>query len=315
MKLLLSFLIALITVAPSLVPQARGDNAGARIHLRNGTSQAGVLRPRDANGDTIWLERDLGVTVSYTRSEISRIEPTETRLSWLYTRAAAVDDMEDVATRLPARRTLAIEAEEQGFPQFAQQQARLIIQEANATQSPDATLRAAAHTTLGHVLHDGVWMTDADAWAARGYVRLGGRWVPAAERERVLAERAADRRHRAEMRLQRHQLAAERLAAAAVDQVSVLTDGGYGYSPLYWGGNPGPGQGPHRQDRRHHRPTSVRQLWDTPWWADTVHARTYGKAASRPRGRPLDPHPLSVHTAPPRYGGGGIARAPRDGLH
>jgi len=306
----LSFLIALITIAPSLVAPARSENAGARIHLKDGTTKEGILRPRNTNGEGTWLERDLGVTVSYPRSEIAHVERTDTPLSLLYAREAAVDDMEDVAERLTARQALVVTAEEQGFPQFAQRQAQCIIQEATATQSPDTTLHAAAHATLGHVLHDGVWMTEAEAWAARGYVRFGGRWVPATERDRVLAERATDRRHRAEIRLQRERLAAER-QAAAVEEVSVLTDGGYGYSPLYWAFNPGPGHGPGHQHRRHHRPTSVRQLWDTPWWADTVHARTHPRAGRRPHGQPLQPRPRPMYTALPGHGGGGTGRAPR----
>jgi hypothetical protein len=314
MKLVPVVFVVAITVAPSLAPQAYGESDGAIIHLSNGRSQAGVLRTPDTADGNTWLERDVGVTVSYTRRELSRIERTDTPLSRLYARESEIQTIEDAAARLPARKALAAQAEEQGFPQFARQQARVILQEANATQTPDTALCASAHAALGHVLHDGAWMTEADAWAARGYVRFGGRWIPATGRERMLAERAADRRHRAEIRLQRQRLAAER-QTAAIDQVSVLSDGGYGYSPSYWGFNPAPGHDPGRKDRRHHRPTSVRQLWDTPWWADTVHARTYGTAARHPRGRPFHPRPRAMHTTlpGPGHGGGNTARALRGG--
>jgi hypothetical protein len=49
---------------------------------------------------------------------------------------------------------------------------------------------AAAQRALGRVQLDGVWMTREESYEARGLVRFEGRWVPPAERQAALAERA-----------------------------------------------------------------------------------------------------------------------------
>lgn len=53
---------------------------------------------------------------------------------------------------------------------------------------------ASAHTGLGHVLTSGAWLSEAEAYRARGYVRFDGRWVTPSERLEALQERAEQAR-------------------------------------------------------------------------------------------------------------------------
>ena len=77
------------------------------------------------------------------------------------------------------------------------------------TQSRDAyqhvlwiqPLNANAHQALGHVFVSGHWMTQDDAYRARGYVQFEGNWVSLEERQALMEERAAyaaERRERLE---------------------------------------------------------------------------------------------------------------------
>ncbi len=79
---------------------------------------------------------------------------------------------------------------------------------------------ASAHSGLGHVLTGGAWLSEADAYRARGYVRFDGRWVTPSEREEGLQERAeqarADAARRdAEARLREAEARADAAEAAA----------------------------------------------------------------------------------------------------
>jgi hypothetical protein len=79
---------------------------------------------------------------------------------------------------------------------------------------------ASAHTGLGHVLTGGAWLSGADAYRARGYVRFDGRWVTPPEREDALQDRAEQARvdaarREAEARAREAEARAEATAAAA----------------------------------------------------------------------------------------------------
>jgi hypothetical protein len=66
------------------------------------------------------------------------------------------------------------------------------------------TDHADARALLGWVRHEGVWMRPNEAALARGEILFRGRWMPAAERDAVLAEEAraaAEAKTRAEERL------------------------------------------------------------------------------------------------------------------
>jgi hypothetical protein len=108
---------------------------------------------------------------------------------------------------------------------------------------------AAAHSGLGHVLANGVWLSEAEAYRARGYVRFDGRWVTPSERAEALEERESDARDDAARRAEARARAAEERAEAAeaaaqraADEAQANADsggipygwvaGGYGYG---WG--------------------------------------------------------------------------------
>jgi hypothetical protein len=313
MRLVSAVLAIAVTATPGLATDSSDGNDGAVLHLRNGSVQAGVLRPRGTTNESTWLELDAGMTVGFTRSEVTSIVLTETSLSRLYARESEIERMGDVADRLSARKALSIQADGEGLPQFARRQAERLIAEADGT-SEDAALLSWAHETLGHVPRDGTWMTEAEARVAQGYVQFGGRWVREAERERVLAARAADRRHRKELRLQRQRLAAEQRTLAEPEQPSVLTEvtpyGGDGYGPFYlYDEYPTVRRDRRRTARPRHRPNRVRQLWDTPWWADPIHGGRGVQSFHPNRGRPFHPSPRALKPSLPGHAGGGRATA------
>ena len=79
---------------------------------------------------------------------------------------------------------------------------------------------ASAHAGLGHVLAGGAWLSEAEAYRARGYLRFDGRWVTPSEREEALQERAEQvrddaARRAAEARAKDAEARAEAAEAAA----------------------------------------------------------------------------------------------------
>jgi len=126
------------------------------------------------------------------------------------------------------------------------------------TQSRDAyqhvlwiqPLNAAAHQALGHVFVSGHWMTQDDAYRARGYVQFEGNWVSLEERQAMMEERAAyaaERRERleADARIREAEARARtaeaeaRRAEAAEDAEANMGDGiplGYVYGGGGYGG-------------------------------------------------------------------------------
>jgi hypothetical protein len=126
------------------------------------------------------------------------------------------------------------------------------------TQSRDAyqhvlwiqPLNAAAHQALGHVFMAGHWMTQDDAYRARGFVQFEGNWMSLEERQATIEERAAyaaERRERleADARIREAEARARtaeaeaRRAEAAEEAEANMGDGiplGYGYGGGGYGG-------------------------------------------------------------------------------
>jgi hypothetical protein len=100
-----------------------------------------------------------------------------------------------------------------------------------------------ANAALGRVEVGGVWMGEAEAYRARGYVSFDGRWVTPAEHEALLREREAERAwerdereaglrvREAEARSREAQARAREAEAAAQP-----VDGGIPYGWGGWGG-------------------------------------------------------------------------------
>jgi len=82
---------------------------------------------------------------------------------------------------------------------------------------------------LGHVKHDGKWMTEEDANKAKGLVRHKGRWMTPAERDLDIAldeQRELDKRLVAEVRrlVDRVSSSDEKKRAEAIDELSKFDD-------------------------------------------------------------------------------------------
>ena len=110
-------------------------------------------------------------------------------------------------------------------------------------------LNAGAHQALGHVFVSGHWLTQDDAYRARGFVQFEGSWVSPEERQAMLEERAAyaaERRERiegearireAEARARTAEAEARRAEAAADADANM--DEGIPYPYVYGGGGYG----------------------------------------------------------------------------
>jgi hypothetical protein len=103
-----------------------------------------------------------------------------------------------------------------------------------------------ANRALGRVELDGRWVTEDEAYAARGYVRFEGDWVTPAEREAILAERAAQaeaerRQIENDARVRDAELRAQDAEARAADAEQRAAEQAVEGIPIWWGTwGPGP---------------------------------------------------------------------------
>jgi len=146
---------------------------------------------------------------------------------------------------------------------------------------------AAAHSGLGDVLAGGVWLSEAEAYRARGYVRLDGRWVTPSERAEALEERASDARddaarRAAEARAREAEARAEAAEAAArraAEEAQANVDSGgipYGWVAGGCGWNCGQPWRPHVTPRPPVAlpPAPVRTMPPAPPMHRTSHGAT-----------------------------------------
>jgi hypothetical protein len=111
-----------------------------------------------------------------------------------------------------------------------------------------------ANQALGNVQVDGRWMSEDDAYRAKGYVRFEGEWMTPAEHDAILRERAAEaqqererqqaeiRTREAEARAQEAEARARKAEAEAADAQSA-NEGlplwyGWGAGPVVWPSGP-----------------------------------------------------------------------------
>jgi hypothetical protein len=111
-----------------------------------------------------------------------------------------------------------------------------------------------ANQALGNVQVDGRWMSEDDAYRAKGYVRFEGEWMTPAEHEAILRERAAEaqqerdrqagetRAREAEARAQEAEARARKAEAEAAEAQSA-NEGlplwyGWGAGPVVWPSGP-----------------------------------------------------------------------------
>jgi len=163
-------------------------SAGADVlHLQKGGRLEGILVREDAASITL----DVGMgRVTLPKSSITRIERKASALSEFRRRLDAIAPGD-----VQAYVDLARYAAENG-----------LRGEARMAWTRVASLdprNAEAHLALGHVLLNGIYVEEEEAYRAQGLVRFDGRWITPEEHAALLREResrAADDRRVAEAR-------------------------------------------------------------------------------------------------------------------
>ena len=220
------------------------------IFLRGGGRVSGVIVQRTADAITVETAPGL-LTLSMKRVE----KVVEGR--------SAVEEFQDRASRLAP-------GDANGWAALA----RWAADHDLLTHSREAWHRVLAvdpahpeaNAALGRVQLGGEWMSEGEAYRARGYVEYEGRWVTPAEHEALLQQEAADEAARlqnreAELRVREAEARAREAEARAREAESA----GYGSDdgiPLWWGWGGGaplyppfvdqPSHGGGPPDRGHH---------------------------------------------------------------
>ncbi len=161
------------------------------VHLESGGVLQGIVREE---GATVKVEIPAG-HVTLSGSMVSSIERKRHLLHDYYDRFEPLRDSKDTKALFE----LAKWAEKNELTRFVKELAKRILE-----IDPD---HEGAHQLLKHERHGGRWLTFEEARRAEGLVFFRGRWVPKAERDRVLAE---EEKARAEERKRREQLAREK---------------------------------------------------------------------------------------------------------
>lgn len=150
------------------------------VMLRNGGRIRGRLQS-DADGSVVVVETLLGGTVAVDQSAIENIERRSLLLEEYETRAR------DVADEVQPRWELAEWCKANGLREAREEQLSLLL-----NIDPD---HEDARRILGHVRHNGQWLTRDEWMTSRGYVRHNGKYVTQQERDLLLKseeERAAE---------------------------------------------------------------------------------------------------------------------------
>jgi hypothetical protein len=202
------------------------------IHLKTGGKLEGVVTRETATALTL----DLGMgQVTVPLTSVLRVERKESALSEFRTRAAAI-----VPGNVAAYAELARFATQHNL----RSEARLMWERVISYDPRNGE----AHRGLGHVLVDGQYVDEEQAYRARGFVQFEGRWMSPAEQGSILREReqraAADQRaeeaRRAARDAEERAARAEAEAQRARDEANVWSPvwgyGGAYVPPAYWGG-------------------------------------------------------------------------------
>ncbi len=226
------------------------------IFLRGGGRVSGVIVQRTAEAITIETAPGL-LTLSVKRVE----KIVEAR--------SAVEEFQDRASRLAP-------GDVNGWAALARWAADhdLVTHSREAWQRVLAVDPAhpEANTALSRVQLGGEWVTESEAYRARGYVEYEGRWVTPAEHEALLQQEAAEEAARlqnreAELRVREAEARAREAEAHAREAESAGSTPDEGI-PLWWGwgggvplyppfidtGGPPPDGGHHPGPRPPHSP-------------------------------------------------------------
>jgi hypothetical protein len=226
---------ASLTLAVSLLPLA---GAADEVFLKSGGQISGRVVSRSATT----VEVDVGAgRIAVPAASVVRIEEGRSALQEYEERAGriAANDVEGwlALGEWASSRGLGSQASE------AYHRAQSV-----APNDPRA------NQALGNVQVDGRWMSEDDAYRAKGYVRFAGEWMTPAEHEAILRERAAEaqqerdrqqadtRAREAEARAQEAEARARKAEAEAAEAQSA-NEGlplwyGWGAGPVVWPSGP-----------------------------------------------------------------------------
>lgn len=165
----LSVLTALLTVS--------GSVAADEVRLANGGRLSGMARE---DGDQIVVRMGAG-DVILRKADVVAVIPGWTLLHEYDEKL----ERAEAAGAPSALFELAVWARDNGLFRYVSPLLARVV-----AAAPD---HAEAHRLLGHVPHEGKWMTEDERFRARGYVRFRGSWVPAEDREKALREEASKR--------------------------------------------------------------------------------------------------------------------------
>jgi hypothetical protein len=165
------------------------------VVLRNGSAISGIVREE---GDRVIVEMDYG-TMTFKKVDVRSISRGEDVISQFQAKAKAATDVKGMME-------LAAWARDRGLTGRAHDLYRKVI-----VLDPD---QAEARKALGYEKVNDLWLTGDDLMTARGFVKLGGRWMAKDTADRILeqeaqarietdrlaqARREADQRHLEEM--------------------------------------------------------------------------------------------------------------------
>lgn len=221
-----------------LLALSPGVAAADEVFLKGGGRVSGKIVSR--SDTTIEVEVGAG-KIGVPTGSVLRVEEGRSPLHEFEERAAAVA-VGDVEGWL----ALGEWATAQGLSS----QAREAYHRALAASPGDPRANAA----LGNVEHDGRWLSEDEAFRARGYVHFEGEWMAPAEQEAILRERSAEEarereRQQDETRLREAEARAAEAEARAREAEARAAESqqeleglplwyGWGAGPVYWPSGP-----------------------------------------------------------------------------
>jgi hypothetical protein len=144
------------------------------VVLRNGSAFSGIVRE---DGDRVIVEMDYG-TMTFKKVDVRSISRGEDVISQFQEKAKAATDVKGMME-------LAAWARDKGLSGRASELYRKVI-----ALDPD---QAEARRLLGYEKVNGLWLTGDELMTARGFVKIGGRWMSKDLADRVLEQEAQGR--------------------------------------------------------------------------------------------------------------------------
>ncbi len=219
--------VSKLLFALSLAGAASADE----VYLKSGGQLSGRIVSRSAS--TIEVEVGAG-RIKVPAASVARIEEGRSPL----------EEYEDRASRLqPGDAGGWLDLGDWASARGLGTQAREAYERAHSARPDDPR----ANEKLGRVQVDGRWVTEEEGYRAKGYVQHDGVWMTPAERQSMLAERAADDQRSQERRASEARVReaeerareAEARAQQAEAEAQEAADGlplwyGWGAGPVVW---------------------------------------------------------------------------------